>query len=84
MKRLVVLVMISVSVLVAGCTNSNKAQRVLEANGYTQIQYTGYRFFMKSDNETFSTGFRAKSPSGKIVTGAVTSGWIGGGTIRLD
>ncbi len=71
-------------VLPAGCTRPRKAIQVLENAGYTDIEITGWRPFMKSDNEVFSTGFRAKAQNGNEVTGAVTSGWIKGNTIRLD
>lgn len=66
------------------CTQPDKAKRVLEQAGYTDIQITGYRPFMAGKDDTFSTGFRAKGPTGKVVTGAVTGGVLKGSTIRLD
>ena len=67
-----------------GCTRPDDATRVLAAAGYKDIEITGWRPFAKSEKDVFSTGFRAKSPGGEIVTGAVTSGWLKGSTIRLD
>ena len=66
------------------CTQPDKATEILKAHGYTDIQITGYRPFMASDSDTFSTGFTAKSPSGQRVSGAVTSGFLKGSTIRFD
>lgn len=62
----------------------SKAEQVLEANGYTEIELTGYAMFSCSDGDTFKTGFRAKSPAGQQVKGAVCSGWLKGATIRLN
>ncbi len=60
------------------------ATRVLSSQGYTKIEITGWRPFMASKGDLYSTGFRAKSPAGVIVTGAVTSGLLKCSTIRLD
>ncbi|QXN67455.1 hypothetical protein [Stenotrophomonas phage BUCT608] len=62
----------------------SQAEEVLEANGYTDIELTGYAMFSCSDDDTFKTGFRAKSPAGQQVKGAVCSGWFKGATIRLN
>ncbi len=70
--------------LSGGCQSESTARRVLSEQGYTDIELTGWRPFMAGKDDTFSTGFRAKSPSGKIVTGAVTSGFVKGSTIRFD
>ena len=67
-----------------GAIDPDNTRRVLSGQGYTEIEITGWRPWMKSESDTFSTGFRAKSPSGHIVTGAVTSGYFKGSTIRLD
>ncbi len=66
------------------CTRPDDATRILRQSGYTQIEITGWRPFAKSEKDVFSTGFQAISPNGELVTGAVTSGWLKGGTIRLD
>lgn len=71
--------------LLASCTRKNEATRILSQSGYTNIEITGWRPFMASDSDTFSTGFRATAPNGaQGVTGAVTSGMFKGATIRLD
>lgn len=70
--------------LAGGCTRPETAVRVLNQQGYTDVEITGWRPLMQDKNEMFSTGFRATSPHGDAVTGAVTSGLFKANTIRLD
>ena len=84
MKLIKTLILTLVICLLSACTDNQTAERVLGQNGYTEIQITGYRPFMGGENDTYVTGFRAKSPSGQIVTGAVCSGFMKGATIRFD
>lgn len=66
-----------------GCTAPGKAQKALEAQGYTDIQLGGYSWAACSDDDTFSTAFEATSPSGQENTkGAVCCGLLKGCTIR--
>ena len=72
-------------ILVVGCTDPQGATRTLENQGYTEIRITGYRWFAGSESDCFVTGFRAKSPIGKPVSGVVTRGLIlKSSTIRFD
>lgn len=64
-------------------TDPAGTKRILEDQGYTSVEITGWRPFSRG-NDVYSTGFRATSPAGKTVTGAVTRGWMKGGTIRFD
>lgn len=83
----IVRVSIIASVLVAltGCTRPESATRVLLDAGYSDVQITGYRFFVCSENDTMHTGFRAKGPTGRPVTGTVCEGvMFKASTIRLD
>jgi len=66
------------------CVQEDKATQLLESQGYTEIKITGWRPFMASDSDSFSTGFEAKSPKGEYVTGAVTAGLFKGSTVRFD
>lgn len=89
MTAIVVLVLLGMVVVVGtalanGCTDEVTAKRVLEAQGYTDIEFTGYRLFMSGEGEVYSTGFRAKGANGQTVTGAVTNGPLKGSTIRYD
>lgn len=61
------------------------ATKVLQENGYTYIKITGYRYFMKGQDDAYATGFEAISSSGHPVSGSVTRGlWYKGATIRFD
>ena len=82
MKKLFVAVLIALSV--SGCTRPGLAERVLSEQGYTDIDAGGYGFFSCSEDDVFKTNFKATSPAGKRVKGAVCSGWFKGATIRLD
>ena len=80
-----ILIIILAGGLAGGCKDAAGTQRVLEQNGYTNIVITGWRPFMKSEKDWYSTGFKATSPNGSNVTGAVTSGLVfKGNTIRFD
>ena len=81
---LVVLLILGFFIMVSvGFSDSEGAVRVLTQMGYTHIETTGIRPFARGDNEYYSTGFRATSPTGQIVTGTVTKG-IRGSTVRWD
>ena len=82
MKRILILGLLILTL--SGCTDSDGARRVLAANGYKDVEITGYRFGMGGENDTYVTGFRATSPAGVTVTGAVCSGLFKGSTIRFD
>lgn len=70
--------------LVAGCTDPRSAAKALDDLGFTDIQTTGYNFFSCGKDYTFHTGFTAKNPKGKIVTGTVCSGWLTGSAVKFD
>lgn len=59
-----------------GCTDEISSRRALEAQGFTEIEFTGYKFFACGDDDTFHTGFRATNPNGQRVEGTVCCGWI--------
>jgi hypothetical protein len=73
-----------VAVLMNGCTDPEGTQRVLKQQGYSAVEITGWRPFAGDKQDWYSTGFKAVSPSGDLVTGVVTSGLFKGNTIRLD
>lgn len=72
-------------VLLAGCSDPNKGKliRILEAEGYTNIQLGGYAFFMCGQDDLFATSFTATGPTGQPVSGAICSGVTKGATVRL-
>jgi hypothetical protein len=72
-------------VLLAACTQPERATEVLRQQGYTEIQITGYDAFACSKDDTYHTGFTAKSPNGSSVKGVVCAGLMfKGSTIRFD
>ena len=82
MKKLIFALVVA---LVAGCTAPKKATRLLESQGYTDVEITGYKFWGCSEDDRFHTGFRAKGVTGREVSGVVCSGLIfKGATVRFD
>ena len=72
-------------IMLTACTNADSARRVLEENGYSDIQMTGYRFFMCGKEDFYHSGFAAKGPTGRSVSGVVCQGLLfKGSTIRFD
>lgn len=74
--------------LMFSCTNSDRARRTLEDQGFTNVTLTGYSFSCAGHDST-CTGFTAMSPFvGRNVSGAVGCGYGGcsfkGCTIRFD
>lgn len=67
----------------AGCTRPDQARRVLTAEGFTDIDITGYGWFACSDDDTFHTAFVAKK-NGQEVRGVVCAGlFFKGATVRF-
>lgn len=66
------------------CQSPEAARKTLEDNGFTHVEITGYKWFTCDEKDTFSTGFKATSPSGKQVSGVVCGGFLKGNTIRFD
>lgn len=84
MNKSAIGILLLATLLISGCTNPGSAKKLLEDNGYTQVQITGYKPFACSDDDYFHTGFVAMSPAGKPVSGVVCSGILKGSTIRFD
>lgn len=82
MKNLILVALVALSL--SACTNKETTIRVLEEQGYTQIEASGYAFFGCSEGDTFKTKFTAVSPAGKKVSGVVCSGFLKGATIRFN
>ncbi|WP_390586012.1 hypothetical protein [Erythrobacter sp. MTPC3] len=66
------------------CTSHDRASQTLIAQGYSEVVTTGYAYFDCGRDDVFATAFKAKSPSGQRVEGAVCSGFFKGNTVRLD
>jgi len=66
------------------CTRPDSTRELLHQFGYTEVEITGWKPFVAGEGEWTATGFIARSPSGHVVTGTVTSGPLKGQTIRFD
>lgn len=73
MKRIIIFAALLV---LTACTDVKEAKRVLEENGYSQVQSEGYAWFACSKEDTFHTAFTAVAPTGRPVHGVVCSGWV--------
>jgi len=76
-----------VVILCTSCTSSSdfeKGKKQLEQQGYTDIENTGWAAFCCSDEDTFSTGFKAKDKQGRTVKGCFCGGVLKGVTIRFE
>lgn len=85
MSRRILMVGIAMAAgLIAGCSDSDGAKRVLEGEGYTEVVPTGHSFFGCDDDAVYSTGFHALDTKGRPVTGAVCRGWFHGSIVRVN
>lgn len=66
------------------CTDDNRAKRILEEQGYTNVAITGYSLFACSEDDIYATGFTATSPNGHAVKGTVCCGALKNCTIRVE
>ncbi len=69
---------------ISGCTDSDGAKRALIQSGYSDIKITGYNLFSCDEKDFYSTGFKAKGPTGENSEGTVCSGFFKGHTIRFN
>lgn len=86
MKYIIGLIIIAVLVLSqSSCTDEKEAARILDAQGYTKVEFTGYKWFACSEKDTYSTGFTALGVNGKPISGSVCSGmFFKNSTIRFE
>ncbi len=83
MKKL--LIVIAAVIGLSGCTDADNATRILDDNGYTNIQITGYNWFGCSEDDFQHTGFTATGPTGKTISGTVCSGiFFKNSTVRFQ
>lgn len=78
MKYLIILML-----ALGACTSTETSVEVLEKQGFTNIQTTGYDFFACSEEDTFHTGFTATNTRGQTVSGVVCCGWLKRCTVRF-
>lgn len=85
MKQLITATIITILIsFFSACTAPNEARRILEQQGYTNIQIKGYSLLTCSEDDWFRTGFVATGPTGQRVEGVVCRGLLfKNSTIRL-
>lgn len=79
--------LLCVVILCTSCTSNSdfeKGKKQLEQQGYTDIENTGWSAFCCSNEDTFSTGFKAKDKQGRTVKGCFCGGVLKGVTIRFE
>lgn len=85
MKKIILSLLI---ISITSCTSSSdfeKGKAILENQGYTEVENTGYDAFCCSgDSDSFSTGFRATGKHGEEIKGCICSGFMKGITIRYE
>lgn len=64
------------ALLALACTDEPGARRILEDQGYTDVELTGFSWFSCSEDDQIRTGFYAKSQSGRVIRGTVCCGLI--------
>lgn len=82
-KRISLLVAVLLAALFTiACTQDpNDVQRILRAEGVSQVALTGYDPWSCSDSDSFSTGFTGVK-NGVRVAGVVCGGFMKANTVR--
>lgn len=62
--------------IIVDCTIIIGARKVLTSAGYSDIEFTGYKWFACGEGDVFHTGFKAKGPTGIQSEGCVCEGLI--------
>lgn len=84
MKKTLITLAVTLGLLMVACTDEAGARHALDSAGYTEIELTGFNAFECGDDDGTATGFTAKNPAGKRVSGTVCCGIFAKGcTIRF-
>jgi hypothetical protein len=83
MKKLLLIILFFLFICIYACTNESDTKRILQDEGYTNIELTGYDPWGCGEDDTYSTGFTATNKNGKKVKGVVCGGITKGYTIRM-
>ena len=68
---------------VTSCDGGTTSETILEEQGYTNVQITGYNYLACSEDDMYRYGFTATNSNGKNVKGVVCSAPLKGYTIRF-
>ena len=81
MKQLIAIV--ALCFLLASCDGKTTSTTILEEQGYTNVEITGYNLFACSQDDMYRLNFTAISPNKTPVRGVVCSAPLKGYTIRF-
>lgn len=76
------LLIVAAGLLLAGCTDTASARRIVEQEGVTNVEVTGYRVFGCLKGEDWHTGFTG-TRNGRPVSGVVC-GSLFTSSVRFD
>lgn len=83
MKKIIATFIIVLGLASNSCTDEQSSREALDNAGFSDIRFTGYDFAACGKDDSFSTGFNAKNPNGKYVSGTVCCGLFKRCTIRF-
>ena len=81
MKTLIAIVLCAI--LLSSCSGASTSEILLEEQGYTNVEITGFNVFACSEDDLYRYNFTAINPNGKQVKGVVCSAPLKGSTIRF-
>jgi len=82
---IMLMILLFVLLHLIACSDSSGTKRILEQQGYTNVETTGYSFFGCDKSDHVRTRFIAASPNGKTIEGTVCNGFLFKNyTIRFD
>ena len=81
MKALIAIVLCVI--LLSSCFGASASEILLEEQGYTNVEITGFNLFACSEDDMYRYNFTATNPNGKQVKGVVCSAPLKGSTIRF-
>ena len=81
MKTLIAIVLCVI--LLSSCSGASTSEILLEEQGYTNVEITGFNVFACNEDDIYRYNFTATNPNGKQVKGVVCSAPLKGSTIRF-
>ena len=81
MKKL--LILLPLCLLLTSCDGTQSSLRIIQEQGYSEVQITGVNIFACSKDDIFRYNFVANSPNGTNVRGVVCSAPLKGYTVRF-
>lgn len=83
MKKIVLLCAIGAALSSCGI-DAAEAKRVIEAQGITNVQVTGYAWFGCGNDDDYGSNWTGTGANGKPVGGVICGGWLKGYTVRFN